>query len=117
MYLGEHLESRKMCSTSELIDSAATMTIMSVVYDHPEDLLPKNSIIDGMNELPDEILKASEPGAHLVEFFPWLEYIPSFLAKWKRDARERFQRYTNLYGELFRDVEKRIVSTFLHSYA
>jgi hypothetical protein len=89
---------------------AVASTILSVVYDLPEILSLDDSIIQSMNELPEEAIKAILPGAYLVEFFPWMVYIPSFLAKWKRHAQARFEHYSELFGGLFRGVEKRIVS-------
>ncbi|KAI9438808.1 cytochrome P450 [Lactarius indigo] len=37
-------------------------------------------ILDHVRRVAHEL----EPGARLVEFFPWMKYIPSRLAKWKR---------------------------------
>jgi hypothetical protein len=62
-----------------------------------------------MNELAEELLKAMLPGTYLVEVFPWMLHIPSFMAKWKRDALANFRKFDELYKGLFRDVEARIV--------
>ena len=49
------------------------------------------------------------PGNHLVEFFTWMKYIPSSIAKWKRVAEERHKKYFAMFEAMFRDVEDRIV--------
>ncbi|KAI9441884.1 cytochrome P450 [Lactarius indigo] len=35
-------------------------------------------------------LREIQPGTRLVEYFPWLRYVPSRFAKWKRDAQYWF---------------------------
>jgi hypothetical protein len=97
----------------DFCDRASASIILSIVYDLPENLSLNHSVIAGMNDLSEEAVKAAAPGAHLVEFFPWMLYIPSSLAKWKRDAQNRFKKYCELFGGLFRDLEKRLASLFL----
>jgi hypothetical protein len=80
------------------------------VYDLPEVLALDDALIAGMNDLPEEGVKAAAPGAYLVDVFPWMLYIPDSLAKWKKDLKRRYNMYCEMYGRLFRDVEKRIVS-------
>ncbi|TFY64063.1 hypothetical protein EVG20_g6073 [Dentipellis fragilis] len=48
------------------------------------------------------------PGGHLVEFFPWLLYIPQSFAKWKREAMCWFRHYTKVFENLVGDVAKRM---------
>ena len=48
-------------------------------------------------------------GNYLVEFFTWMKYIPSSIAKWKRVAEERHKKYSAIFEAMFRDVEDRIV--------
>ena len=52
-------------------------------------------------------------GNYLVEFFTWMKYIPSSVASWKRLAEERYKEYSNVFVGLFREVEDRIVMTFI----
>jgi hypothetical protein len=56
--------------------SAASM-ILSVVYGHPPITTEKNTIVDLINEFGHRLTRAARPGAHLVEFFHWMKYIPS----------------------------------------
>ncbi|KAI9458202.1 cytochrome P450 [Lactarius psammicola] len=46
-----------------------------------------------------------QPGTRLVEYFPWLSYVPSRFAKWKRDAQYWFIQDSLLYQRLLRKVE------------
>ncbi|KAI9438802.1 cytochrome P450 [Lactarius indigo] len=57
-------------------------------------------------------LQELQPGARLVEYFPWMKYIPSRFAKWKRDAQYWFiqdsQRLELLLGKVADDLAKGI---------
>jgi len=50
-------------------------------------------------------------GNYLVEFFPWMKYIPSSVANWKRIAEQRYKEYSDMFVGMFREVEDRIVMT------
>ena len=52
-------------------------------------------------------------GNYLVEFFTWMKYIPSSVASWKRLAEERHKEYSDMFVGLFREVEDRIVMSFI----
>lgn len=46
------------------------------------------------------IANAVVPGAYLVEIFPFLNYFPAWLSKWKRDATEWHEQETEMFLEL-----------------
>jgi len=52
-------------------------------------------------------------GNYLVEFFPWMKYIPSSVASWKKLAEERHKEFSDMFVGLFREVENRIVMTLI----
>jgi hypothetical protein len=56
--------------------SAASM-ILSVVYGHPTITSEKNRIVDLIDEFGERLARAACPGAHLVEVFHWMQYLPS----------------------------------------
>jgi hypothetical protein len=56
--------------------SAASM-ILSVVYGHPPITTEKNQIVDSIINFSERLARAAGPGAHLVEYFHWMRYIPS----------------------------------------
>ena len=60
----------------------------------------------------DKGVEYTAPGDYLVEFFPWMLYIPLSLAKWKRGAKEGYRFFSELFIGMFRDVETRIVRHF-----
>jgi len=56
--------------------TAASM-VMSVIYDTPPIISEKDSSVKAVNDFVARLTRAALPGAHLVEFFPWMMYIPS----------------------------------------
>jgi hypothetical protein len=56
--------------------SAASM-ILSVIYGHPTITSEKHHTVDLINDFGHRLTRAAYPGAHLVEFFHWMRYIPS----------------------------------------
>ena len=65
------------------------------------------------NTLTDIAVEYAQLGNYLVEFFTWMKYIPSSVASWKRLAEERHEEYSDMFVGLFREVEDRIVMTFI----
>jgi hypothetical protein len=56
--------------------TAASM-IMSVIYDTPPIISELDSSVKAVNDFVVRLTRAALPGAHFVEFFPWMVHIPS----------------------------------------
>jgi hypothetical protein len=56
---------------------AAVSVTASVVYGYPTIKSDQDPTIEFVNDLIHRVTRAALPGAHLVEFFPWMRYIPS----------------------------------------
>ncbi|KAH9172258.1 cytochrome P450, partial [Lactarius sanguifluus] len=69
-------------------------------------------VIVGIINHVQRVLHELEPGARLVEYFPWMRYIPNKLAKWKRDVQYWFIQdslmYERLLGKVADDLAKGI---------
>ena len=91
------------------IPRAAASTILSIVYDIPSVSLADNPTVTNINKFTDIVVEYANPGNYLVEFFPWMLYIPSSVAKWKREAREGYHYFTEIFGGMVHDVQHRIV--------
>jgi hypothetical protein len=61
---------------SHLRRTAASM-VMSVTYDTPPIVSESDSSVKAVNDFVARLTRAALPGAHLVEFFPWMMHIPS----------------------------------------
>jgi hypothetical protein len=51
--------------------------VMSITYDTPPIRSELNSSVEAVNNFVARLTRAALPGAHFVEFFPWMMYIPS----------------------------------------
>ena len=89
-------------------------TALSVVYDLPMVLSTDDPTVVKTNAFNDIFISYGNLGNYLVEFFPWMKYIPSSVAKWKRIAEEQHKEYSDMFVGLFREVEDRIVMPFIH---
>ena len=56
--------------------TAASATL-SIVYGHPTLTSEQDRIVRVINDFSERLFHAGTPGAHLVEFFPWLRHFPS----------------------------------------
>ena len=89
---------------------AAASSILSIVYDIPTVSSPDDPTVTNINMFMDVVVEYASPGNYLVEFFPWMLYIPASLAKWKRKAKAGNIFFSKLFMGMFHDVETRIVS-------
>lgn len=84
---------------------------MGIIYDHPPLKSEFDPSVEKINDMATRMSKAGMPGAHLVEFFPFLRYVPARLAKWKREAQFWFRHDSEMLEGLFDDVGRRVVSS------
>ena len=92
---------------------AAASTILSFLYDLPTVTSADDPTVTVINNFMDRVADYGNTGNYLVEFFPWMLYIPSSLAKWKREAKKEFKFYSNFFTNMFHDVENRLASSIL----
>jgi len=53
---------------------------------------------------------AAYPGNYLVEFFPWMKYLPSPIASWKLRLERQSVEFFSFFNGLFHGVEMEIVN-------
>ena len=87
--------------------------MLSVVYDLPMVSSTDDPTVVKINRLLEIGIEYGQVGKYLVEFFPWMKYIPSSVASWKRLAEEQHREYSGMFVGLIREVEDRIVMTFI----
>jgi hypothetical protein len=56
---------------------ASASMILSVVYGYPTITSEQDPTVDAINNFSRRLTSAALPGAHLVEFFPWMRHVPS----------------------------------------
>jgi cytochrome P450 len=82
------------------IQRCSASTVVSMCYGMPP-LISNDPILQKLDDIVRRFIVALSPGAFLVEFFPFLDYCPPFLAKWKRDAQEDFKKSTGFFENHF----------------
>ncbi len=55
----------------------AASTALSVIYGHPTLTSEQDHIVVAINDLAEGLFTALCMGVYLVDFFPWLRYLPS----------------------------------------
>jgi hypothetical protein len=56
---------------------ASASMILSVVYGYPTITSEQDHRVEAINDFSKRLTSAAIPGAHLVEFFPWMRHVPS----------------------------------------
>jgi hypothetical protein len=56
---------------------AAASMVLSVVYGMPAITSEQDRTVEVVNDFANRLTSAAYPGAHLVEFLPWMRHIPS----------------------------------------
>ncbi|KAJ3558603.1 hypothetical protein NM688_g820 [Phlebia brevispora] len=74
------------------------------------DINEASTLIKNVEDYVSRMLKAALPGNYLVEFFPWMMYIPAWFpgAAWKRQGRMWFRRDTNMFLDLVAETKAAI---------
>ncbi|THV02577.1 cytochrome P450 [Dendrothele bispora CBS 962.96] len=85
---------------------SSASTILSVVYGFPPIKRSEDPLIARIMEHMQRNVAAGTTGANLVEVFPILKYVPSWMAKWKRDAMRYYQEDTKFFEELLSYPQK-----------
>jgi len=68
-----------------------------------------DSLILKFNHFHEILINAVSPG--LIEYFPWVQYLPAAIIPWKKNAQKGFIELSTFFLDLFREVERRMVCT------
>ncbi|KAF9463394.1 cytochrome P450 [Collybia nuda] len=86
---------------------SAASTVLGGVYGWDPVGINGDPVIDKINNLAHRLVYASLPGAYLVEIFPIMKYLPSWIAKWKREGLDWFAKDTKMFEDLMSEVKER----------
>ncbi|KAI0265679.1 cytochrome P450 [Gloeopeniophorella convolvens] len=87
------------------IQRTSASATMSILYDYPTLDNENDGTLKKIHTFIDRMSRATAPGAHLVELFPWMLNIPRIFAKWKRVALQHYEEHNALFEGLFSDVQ------------
>ncbi|THU98256.1 cytochrome P450 [Dendrothele bispora CBS 962.96] len=103
------LQSTRPQEWEKELKRAAQSLTLSMVYNLPTLEAANDPAIQRINEFVLRITQATFPGTYLVEYFPWLKYLPAFISKWKSDAQMWYRRDTELFRSLYDGVRDRMI--------
>ncbi|KAI3620758.1 cytochrome p450 [Moniliophthora roreri] len=92
------------------IRRATASMVWSVVYDKEPITDVMDPQVAAVNDFITRIVRAAFPGAHYVEYFTWMKHLPSWMAKWKRDAEEWYKKDSEMFEGLFLEAKQRVKS-------
>ncbi|ESK84353.1 cytochrome p450 [Moniliophthora roreri MCA 2997] len=78
-----------------------SLKVTSVIYNDPSH--------ERIAELTDFLryaVDAALPGRYAANHVPILEYLPDFLSKWRRDAKEKYRVYTDKFLSYFLSIKE-----------
>lgn len=52
----------------------------------------------GILDIVEGFIRDCMPGAHLVDTFPALDYLPDFMSPWRREARKKHEYEMKVFG-------------------
>ncbi|KAF9468306.1 cytochrome P450 [Collybia nuda] len=86
-----------------ILRQSAAATILKTVYSYP-DIIDGDPIVHSVENYVDRMLKAALPGSYWVDIFPALNYLPPWIAPWKRQGNAWYKHDTDLFIRLVNDV-------------
>ena len=86
--------------------------MLTALYDSPPITSTDDPALAKVNGFVEQAIQYAIPGKYFVEIFTWMKYLPSWMAKWKRDAERGYRDNCDMFLGMYRDVEERIVSCF-----
>lgn len=83
---------------------------LSLAYDTPTLKSANDPTMSKISKFTHHLVRAGYIDSHLVEFFPWIQYLPSWLMSWKQEAEYCSVQYSQLFQELYGTVKTRVVT-------
>lgn len=87
--------------------STAASGLLTAVYDMPPRESANDPVILKFNEFHEILISAVTPG--FVEYFPWLQYLPSIMTPWKKKAQHGYLELSSFFTDLFENVKSQMV--------
>ncbi|THU90574.1 cytochrome P450 [Dendrothele bispora CBS 962.96] len=101
---------RDASSWENHLQRATTSAIMSLIYATPMIKDENEPSVAYINGFASRITQAAFPGAHYVEFFTWMKFLPSFMAPWKKYAEDWYKKDEVVFKGFYNDVRKHVMA-------
>ncbi|KAK7453304.1 hypothetical protein VKT23_011979 [Stygiomarasmius scandens] len=90
------------------VQRSTASTVLSCIFGLPPIGPESDDLVIQFDKFTSCIAKAAMPGAYLVELFPILNILPSWVVKWKRDALEWHLKQTEMLEGYLENVRERM---------
>ena len=118
------LENRSAVLVSQLLQAPeewgsgfaryAASIVLGTVYGWPPIDAAADPVVERIASYFHMLSTCQVPGTYLVDIFPSMLYIPSWLAKWKRDGERWFRIASDMFEEFYDDVQTKTVCIKYH---
>jgi len=94
-----------------LIDSPSTASsaTLSAVYGWPAIESKDDPLVSRINDFMHRLTQAGLPGAYLVDIFPLMKHLPTWMAPWKKWGLEWYTKDTEMFQGFYDGVAKTLV--------
>jgi len=89
------------------IDRAIASSVLRISYGVPPIKSTNDPLVTQINAFNHRIETSAQPGAHAVDIFPSLNYLPEWLAPWKRWGRAYHDQDSRMFLKLYHDSLRR----------
>ncbi|THU86529.1 cytochrome P450 [Dendrothele bispora CBS 962.96] len=89
---------------------SAASTVLTAVYGVEPIKSKDDPLVVRINDLMHRLVRATLPGAFLVDIFPAMKYLPEFIAPWKKEGLEWHRKDTKMFQEFMDSVRGRMKS-------
>lgn len=93
---------------SHLFRESAALLVYTLTYGLSAGRSKAFAALPQINSFVDRLVTATYPGAHLVDFFPWMKHLPNFMTPWRREAEYYFGEDSKMFQGLYENVESLI---------
>ncbi|KAF9558962.1 cytochrome P450 [Agrocybe pediades] len=87
---------------------AAGSSILGAVYAWPSITDSQNPLVQRIHAFSNTISAAVVPGAYLIDIFPVLDHLPTWMYRPKKKGQEWHENETDLFRTLLKDVEDKL---------
>ena len=111
----DHLKRYVYCSATPLIvlidpSSTTASMVLSAVYGWPPIESKDDPLVTQINDQVHRLIRAALPGTYLVEIFPVMKHLPTWMAPWKKWGLEWYKKDSEMFEGFYDGVAKTLVS-------
>ncbi|RDB17158.1 hypothetical protein Hypma_001986 [Hypsizygus marmoreus] len=91
------------------VQRASGSLMRTVLYGLPPFSDSSDPVLTYLDSYIERLVSGIAPGAYWVEYFTWMEHLPRWMAKWRRDAEDSFKRDDKFFKEVFAECRERLI--------